>query len=143
MSKLNHILAFDFRLPDTHFANPTGLQHCRSHSTARDIAIISKHTLANKLLHEIVGKKTYQCQILNTKLGTSRVGSWRNTNSLLWKRKDCRGGKTGYTPWAGACLTAVFEVWKQEIVVVVLRSVTKEERFRDADRLYQWCKKGL
>lgn len=105
---------------------------------------MSRAFLDSKFLHDISSKKIYQCQIYNSMLLTYRTAMWRNTNSLLWKRKDCTGLKTGITPWAGACLAAVFNIIKQQnIIVVVLKSATKEERFSDADKLYLNYKRGF
>lgn len=69
-----------------------------------------------------------------------RSNSWRNTNTLLWRRKDCKGLKTGTTPWAGFCLSSIFRVKHMEVIVVVLKCASPDERFNDAEKLYLWFK---
>ena len=97
------------------------------------MTLLSAAFLESSILSQIASKKVYQCQIQNKKLSTFRTITWRNTNCLLWKKKDCTGLKTGYTPMAGPCLASVFGMLRQEsIIIVVLGSSNKENRFNDS-----------
>ena len=133
-------MATELGMKNTHFENPTGLQHQKSRSTAYDIALLTSAFSNHQTLMAVTQKKNYHYTVYNNRLCTSKPGVWRNTNHLLWRKRDCRGGKTGYTPWAGPCLSSVFKIKHMEFVVVLLRSATPEERFADAERLYYWFK---
>ena len=48
-------------MKNTYFANPTGLGNTKSHSTAKDMALLTSHCLRNHTLRTIFKKKVYQC----------------------------------------------------------------------------------
>lgn len=140
--KMNYLAHHQLKLKNTYFTNPTGLQHLNSYSTAHDVTLLAAGFLESSILGQIASKKVYQCQIQNKKLSTYRTITWRNTNCLLWKKKDCSGLKTGYTPMAGACLASVFGLVRHEgIIVVVLGSSSKENRFSDSEKLFMEYKR--
>ena len=49
----------------TYFSNPTGLGNKKSHSTAKDMALLTSHCLKNHLLRTIFKKKVYICEVKN------------------------------------------------------------------------------
>lgn len=65
-----------------------------------------------------------------------------NTNKLLGK-KGCTGVKTGFTQKAGGCLSTVFEMDGEQLMVVVMGCRTNEDRFVDTSKLIEWIKKKL
>jgi D-alanyl-D-alanine carboxypeptidase len=65
-------MSSDMGMKDTHFENPTGLQHQKSHSTAYDMALLSTTFSAQQTLMSIVQKKNHSYNIFNHRLCTSK-----------------------------------------------------------------------
>ena len=64
----------------------------------------------------------------------------KNTNKLLWMKTGCIGGKTGCNSKGGESLATCYD---GNIVVVVLGSVGKEEKFSDTEKLVGWLYQKL
>jgi D-alanyl-D-alanine carboxypeptidase len=113
-------------LADTHYSNPSGVFDRDNHSSAWDVADLSRHVLARPLLRMLVGRKAYQ--------GGASV--YVNRNRLLWSYRGAIGLKTGSTSAAGECL-AVAATHRGRTLVAVLLHVHGNE-FAAATRLLNW-----
>jgi D-alanyl-D-alanine carboxypeptidase (penicillin-binding protein 5/6) len=124
--KLMNAEAGRLGLSDTHYSNPSGIYDRGNHSSAWDIADLSRRVLARPLLRSLVGRKAYE--------GAAAV--YVNRNRLLWSYPGAIGIKTGSTTAAGDCL-AVAATHRGRTLVAVLLHV-RGDQFAAASRLLDW-----
>ncbi|MBI2450677.1 MAG: D-alanyl-D-alanine carboxypeptidase [Candidatus Nealsonbacteria bacterium] len=124
--------AGNFKLQNTHFFNPTGLDpedaaKPFNYSTALDLAKLVASTFDDKLLWEI----------LNTPKFNSYGPELVNTNELLGELPRIAGGKTGYTEKAQGCFILVLEAPRGRgyIINVILGT---NNRFSEMKKLANW-----
>lgn len=110
---------------DTSFKNTNGLPAPGHYTTARDLAVITRHALGNPLFKEIVSTR-------QKTIGGNRERHLNNTNRLLWSYSWADGVKTGTTNEAGQCLVASGTIDGRQVISVVLNS---ENRWRDSTLL--------
>lgn len=123
--------AAEFKLDNTHFTNPMGLDGEDHYSTARDLANLATKVEENPVLAKIVS--TPETVITDVSGQTKHV--LKNTNELVGKDEGVKGVKTGWTENAGECLVAWVEKEGKKVVFVVLGS---ENRFQETESLVQW-----
>jgi serine-type D-Ala-D-Ala carboxypeptidase (penicillin-binding protein 5/6) len=125
--------AREMGLRHTVFFSPNGLDD-RGHSTAREMAAITRAAMADPEFAEVVGRK------FDTIPGPSGGEDRRvqNRNVLLWLYRGSTGVKTGYTSAAGFCLVATAERDGRGVVAVVLGSPTTQDSFDDAAALLDY-----
>jgi D-alanyl-D-alanine carboxypeptidase len=116
-------------LSDTHFSNPHGLDDANLYSSASDMATMGRALLADPLLAEIVGTRTYQPAWEGPAL--------QNLNLLLGFYEGAIGVKTGYTDLAGQTIVAAAERDGRRIIVSVMGA--KTEIYVDASSLLDWA----
>ena len=118
-------------MDDTHFANPTGLTAAGHVTSAYDIALMSRELLTK---HPDIRNFTtiWTDSIRN---GTFDLA---NTNKLIRWYDGATGLKTGYTASAGYCISATAEREGMELIAVVLKSPTGQQRFEDAKTLLNY-----
>lgn len=122
--------AKELGLTATVYTNPHGLDDDGHHSSAKDIAILSREVMK----HDIVTNYTtiWQERIRN---GTFEL---TNTNKLIRFYDGATGLKTGSTTNAGFCLSATAKRNGMELIGVVLNSSTGAMRFTDAKKLLDY-----
>jgi len=103
--------AYKLGMKNTHFVNSTGLPDPKHVSTARDIAILARATIAEFPDHY--------------KLYAEREYSWNNItqpnrNLLLYRDNTVDGIKTGHTDTAGYCLVSSAVRDNMRLISVVL-----------------------
>ncbi len=130
-------------LADTHFTEPTGLDPANQ-STAREVVLLLKAALSEKMIRETVSQKKYNFQLKNSR---PRVAD--STDLLLFEKfpqggiDRIIGGKTGYVEEAGYCFAFAAENEKgHQIISVVLGSGTHFSRFSEAKALADWAFKA-
>lgn len=126
---------------NTSFADPIGLSD-RNLSTASDIARLAKAAFADA---DIAAATTKDAYIFKTQDGKKKT--LESTDYLLGLdlggEISVSGGKTGYTDKAGYCFVGRFKNQSgREIIVVVLNSDTKNNRFKDSKALALWSFAG-
>lgn len=88
-------------LRDTHFTNPHGaLDDANHHTSAADLAILSRHAMNIPLFAQIVRSTSYHLKATIN----HHDYPWRNTNTWLTTYSGADGIKTGNTAAAGYCL---------------------------------------
>ncbi len=124
----------------TNFANACGMPNEEHHSTAHDLALISREALKNSLFREIVHTKQYT--IPATNLTDSRT--FENHHKFLvtdeYAYDGIIGGKTGYTDLAGSCLATYVERGGRTVICIALHSMGMDNCLQDTRRL---CDYGL
>ena len=128
--------AAELGMANTHFVNCTGLPAEGQHTTARDVAVMSRQVFAHPTYFEF--SKTWMDDIDHR---DGRVTQLVNTNKLLRLCDGCDGGKTGSTREAGYCVTATARrgggtaSGGMRLVAVVLGADSGAERFAIAQRM--------
>ncbi len=96
-------LARHLRMSQTYFVGPHG--GLGSHSTARDLAVLSMYVQQKPSFQLMASQKSANCTIHQSN-NTTRQATALNSNRLLHTRKDVDGIKAALSVDAGACLIA-------------------------------------
>jgi len=120
--------AAELGMNDTHFVNCTGLPADDHYTSAYDIALMSRQLILN---HPDIRTYTtiWMDSIRNGTFGLS------NTNRLIRFYNGATGLKTGFTDTALYCLSATAERDDMELIAVVMKSPTSDDRFQAAKAL--------
>ncbi|MBQ7173276.1 MAG: D-alanyl-D-alanine carboxypeptidase [Clostridia bacterium] len=103
-------------LADTQFETPSGLDGTHHHTTAYDLAMLTRVALQNPILSSIVSTKTISLPANETRTARSFV----NHNKLLFSYPGCIGVKTGFTKKSGRCLVSAAERDGVRLIAVTL-----------------------
>ncbi len=123
--------AEELGLSNTHFINCTGLDETEEHhSSARDVAVISRELLKHKGILEYT--TIWMDSLRDGAFGLS------NTNRLIRFYKGANGLKTGSTDAAKYCLSATAERDGMQLIAVVLGAPSTGERFGSATALLDY-----
>ena len=123
--------AGELGMNDTNFLNPTGLPAQGHVTSAHDIALMSRELILN---HPDIRRFT------TIWTDTLRDGAFglSNTNKLIRFYDGATGLKTGSTSTAQYCLSATAERDGMELIAVVMKSPTPQERFDGARALLDY-----
>ena len=116
-------------LPDTHFANATGLQNSAHYSSARDLArlAIALRRDFPEFLH----------------LFALRDFTWADIHqpnrNLLLRDPGVDGLKTGHTSAAGFCMIASAERSGMQLIAVLLGAESEQQRARETRALLDYA----
>jgi D-alanyl-D-alanine carboxypeptidase len=110
--------AQELGLKNTHFTNPHGLYDENHYTTARDLALITKHALDNPTFREIVSTKKTVIPLNNDEGARALV----NHNKLLRIYDGAIGVKTGFTKKTGRCLVSAAQKDDTTIIAVTLNA---------------------
>lgn len=116
---------------NTHFINCNGLNETADHhSTARDVALISRELLRHQKILEYT----------TIWMDTLRDGAFglSNTNKLIRFYKGANGLKTGSTSIAKYCLSASAKRDNMQLIAVVLAAPSTQDRFSSATKLLDY-----
>lgn len=104
--------ARDLGMKDSCFKNVNGLPAEGHYSSAYDMALLARYTLAHTPITEYSSLKQH----------TLRQGEFTvyNSNKLLWRYEGADGLKTGYTSEALNCLTATAQRGNLRLIAVVM-----------------------
>jgi len=119
-----NLRARDLGATDTHFRNPHGLSAPGHYSSAYDLAILTRHALANPVFAAIVSSKEISIDWRDRR-GREQDVNLRNTNKLLWMLEEADGVKTGTTGEAGPCLVASATRGNHRLIAVGLHDHTR------------------
>lgn len=119
--------AAELGMEDTNFVNCTGLPAAGHLTSAYDIALMSRALIGHPSIREYT----------TIWMDTIRDGQFQlsNTNKLVRFYDGCTGLKTGFTDSALYCLSATAEREGMELIAVVLKSPTSQQRFNAASAL--------
>lgn len=118
---------------NSHFINPHGLTVSGQYSTARDMAIASRHAYRSPLLRSYTATREFTFHFSD---GRTRLVE--NTNKILKLLPYCNGLKTGTTDASGRCLVASGSLDGRSAIVVVLHSNTPNI-WKDSTKLLRWA----
>ncbi len=123
--------AAELGMNDTHFVNATGLPAAGHMTSAHDIAVMSRELIRN---HPDIRQFT-TIWMDSLRDGASMLV---NTNKLIRFYQGATGLKTGSTDAAGYCLSATAERDGMELIAVIMKGKTSDERFADARTLLDY-----
>lgn len=115
--------AKELGMKNTHFVNVTGLDEEGHYSTAKDISILLKYSLQNKLFKEIFTTREYK---LSNKLVVKSTITKYNTKNI--NTTKILGSKTGFTKKAGLCLATLMEDEGHEIIVITINAKNNSKK---------------
>ena len=123
--------ARELGMKDTHFVNCHGLPAEGHVSSAADIAIMSRELI---LRHPDLRRFT------TIWMDSLRGGAFElaNTNKLIRFYDGATGLKTGSTSSAGYCISATAQRDGMELIAVVLKGSTSQQRFEDAKTMLNY-----
>ena len=125
--------AQELGMTDTVYVNCTGLPVEGQHTTARDVALLSCQMCTHPEYF------TYGAVWMDTLTHPSgRVTDLTNTNRLVRFYDGCDGLKTGSADDSKYCLSCTAEKNGMELIAVVLKGKTSDERFSDAKSLLNY-----
>ena len=116
-------------MTNTHFVNSTGLPHADHHSTARDLAMLTR-----ALIKEF--PEFYKWHAI--KEFTFNNIKQYNRNKLLWRNDSVDGVKTGHTKDAGYCLVASAYRDGMRLISVVMGATSGNARTTDNQSLLNY-----
>jgi len=119
-------------LADTHYANPIGLDQRGNHSSARDLATLTRRLLANPVFARIADSRR---TVLRSVRPRRRIES---INELLFMRPWVTGVKTGHTFGARYVLVGSGRRKGVDLIAVAIGAPTDEDRFRDDLELLEY-----
>ena len=125
--------AEELGMADTHFENCTGLPARDQHTTARDVAVMSRQMFSHT---DYFDDSTVWMEDIDH--GDGRVTQLVNTNKLLKLSDGCDGGKTGSTQEAGYCVSATAFRGGMRLIAVVLGAPSGKERFAIARQMFDY-----
>jgi D-alanyl-D-alanine carboxypeptidase (penicillin-binding protein 5/6) len=119
-------------LADTHYANPVGLDQRGNHSSARDLATLTRHLLRIPAFARIADSRGAVLRSVHPRRRIATV------NELLRMASWVNGVKTGHTFGAGYVLVGSGRRKGVELIAAVVGARTDEDRFRDDLRLLDY-----
>lgn len=121
---------------NTYFTEPTGLD-VQNVSTAEDLVELVLEAIKKDEIREATKIKTYDFPVFETNGQKNYQRVW-NTNKLLNSFIDSIEAKTGYLEESGYCFAGLSNYQGCQLVVIVLKAATDEDRFQEAKSLVYW-----
>ena len=123
---------------NTKFVTPNGLDKDNNHSTAYDLAIITKYALQNETFVDYITTKEMDIYTKDKK----RKFTFYNKNRFLNEYEGAFGVKTGFTNLAGHCFVGACERDGVSLLSVVLASGWgtngKERKWTDTKKIMDY-----
>lgn len=131
-----NLLAQKYKLKNTRFSNFDGIHGDNHYSTVYDLAQLGRLAIKNPVILENAKLEKLTVSDQDQKIFHDLV----TTNELLGKTPQIIGLKTGWTPEAGGCFIALFEIDGRQLISVVAQST---DRFGDTQKIITWSETNL
>jgi len=121
--------AAELGMNSTRYANSSGLPHPDHYTTARDLSIISRATIADHPeFYPMYSEREYEFNGIKQK----------NRNTLLWRDNSVDGIKTGHTEAAGYCLVASAVRDNMRLISIITGTASDKTRIAESQRLLNY-----
>ncbi len=125
-------------LSHTVFHEVTGLDP-QNTSTVSDYSRLASHAFRNDIIRRALNTEVYSFTTINTK----KPHRIKNTDQLLFDSDlNLIGAKTGYLDEAGYTFVAQAERHGHQLLVVLFKSTSSQQRFDEARALITWAEKN-
>lgn len=113
---------------NTHFANPSGLNHPEHYTSAYDMALIASAAFSNPVFQEIDSTSSYKLppNSINPEGLVVYPGHKMLKKSTPYYYPGIIGGKTGYTTLAGNTLVTCAQKNGMKLIAVILKGTTPQ-----------------
>ncbi len=129
--KLMNLYAIKFKMSNTHFETPSGLDSKNHYSTAYDMALLTSYALDNAFFASV-------CKLQKADITINgNVQTIYNHNKLLYQTENCIGVKTGFTEKSGRCLVSAYDYKGSTIIIVTLNDY---DDWNDHKKLFDYAK---
>lgn len=133
-----NIVAKNAGMTGSNFVNPDGYHHDDHYTCFRDLAILGKLAMKNKLIMKYAALPEGNNPNYNEDL---YIPQWKNTNLLIHPDSDfycsyARGLKTGQTSNAGKCLLSAFDYEGRKLIIGVFGCPEYEDRYADTLHIF-------
>jgi D-alanyl-D-alanine carboxypeptidase (penicillin-binding protein 5/6) len=119
-------------LPNTHYANPHGLDQSGHYTSAQDLTSLARYAMRNSVFREIVG-------VYAVKVRSDRYTHTLTSHNILLKTyKGAEGIKTGWTDDAGYCVVVAAKRGDIELIGTIMGASNEADRARQAKKLLDW-----
>ena len=122
--------ASDFKMINTHFSEPSGLDDANNFSTAWDLALLAQQAFNN---YPLISQLTTKEQFV-TYSQEGIYHKFENSNKLLNVLPEIKLGKTGFTNGAGPSILLIVKEQKQPLIIILLNA---QDRFANAQELLE------
>lgn len=123
--------ATKFKMSNTHFETPSGLDSKNHYSTAYDMAVLTSYALDNEIFASV-------CKLQKADITVNgKVQTIYNHNKLLYQTENCIGVKTGFTEKSGRCLVSAYNYKGSTIIIVTLNDY---DDWNDHKKLFDYAK---
>ena len=139
--KLMNETAAKIGCTNSNFVNPNGVHNENHYSTARDLALIGNYSLKFETLKELYNKTYFKLPVTDIYTSDDRI--FGTTNELISSNYENNyyeyaiGMKTGHTTPAGYCLMGYAEKNGLELITVLLKSSTSDNRYLETKMLFE------
>jgi len=121
--------ADELGLNNTRYANSSGLPHPDHYTTARDLGIVARATIADHPeFYRMYAEKEFVFNGIKQK----------NRNTLLWRDDSVDGIKTGHTEAAGYCLVASAVRDNMRLISIITGTASDKTRIAESQRLLNY-----
>jgi serine-type D-Ala-D-Ala carboxypeptidase (penicillin-binding protein 5/6) len=122
---------------DTYFKNPHGLHHPEHHTTAYDMALITKEALKHPFFLEIASSVKHQRPKTNKQNPTMMIQSNRLLRKGNYYYAPAVLGKIGYHSDAKHNIVSVAENNGRTLIAVIMNTESGEDRYEDTKKMYE------
>ena len=119
-------------LPNTHYADPEGLDAPDHYTSAEDLTTLARYAMRNPEFRRIVA--TPRAIVRSDKY----THVLKSTDVMLGQYAGLEGVKTGNTKNAGYCFVAAVKRGDLELYATVMGAATETGRFQQAQKVIEW-----
>ncbi len=132
--------AQELGMTQTHYCNPHGLHADGHHTSAHDMAVLTRWALSVPGFREMFGATQYTMQPTNKQ---EKQRLWGTDNCMLvpckYEYEGTTGGKSGWTHEAGYTMVETVTRGDVTLISVVLGCAKKYDKFADSVALMDYC----
>ncbi len=130
---------------NSHFLTPSGYHNSNHYSSAYDMALITMEAMKYDILKEIAKEVEYSGMSAGNDYqgdGLNIEHTWLSHNELIkegtFYYPYATGFKTGFTSYAGNCLSATATKNDIDLIAVLFKNETEADRWADSRNIFEY-----